>query len=56
MQITRQRVRPEMSIATDETCPTCFGTGKIAPAILLEEKLEDSINKAVKGQKKKKAQ
>ncbi len=54
MQITRQRVRPEMSIATDETCPTCFGTGKIAPAILLEEKLEDSINKAVKGQKNKK--
>ena len=39
MQITRQRVRPELAIETNETCPTCFGTGKIAPAILLEEKL-----------------
>ncbi len=54
MQITRQRVRPEMAIETDESCPTCFGTGKIAPAILLEEKLEDSIRKAVEGQKIKK--
>ncbi|WP_027473077.1 Rne/Rng family ribonuclease [Saccharicrinis fermentans] len=54
MQITRQRVRPELSIETDETCPSCYGTGKIAPAILLEEKLEDSIKKAVEGQKSKK--
>ncbi|MCW3788469.1 Rne/Rng family ribonuclease [Plebeiibacterium sediminum] len=54
MQITRQRVRPELAIETNETCPTCFGTGKIAPAILLEEKLEDSIRKAVEGQKKRK--
>ncbi len=54
MQITRQRVRPEMTIETVESCPTCFGTGKIAPAILLEENLENSVRKAVEGQKKRK--
>ena len=40
MQITRQRVRPEMHVETAETCPTCNGTGKIQPAILLEHKLK----------------
>lgn len=37
MQITRQRVRPEMHIETQESCPTCKGTGKIEPSILFEE-------------------
>lgn len=26
MQITRQRVRPEMTVTTTETCPVCHGT------------------------------
>ncbi|MFA8434375.1 MAG: ribonuclease E/G [Marinifilaceae bacterium] len=43
MQITRQRVRPEMNIETQETCPTCLGSGKIAPAILLTDQIEDRI-------------
>lgn len=43
MQITRQRVRPEMNIDTLEKCPTCKGSGEIAPAILFNEKLEDQI-------------
>ncbi|NSW95848.1 MAG: Rne/Rng family ribonuclease, partial [Bacteroidales bacterium] len=29
MQITRQRVRPEMNIVTNEKCPACLGTGEI---------------------------
>ena len=29
MQITRQRVRPAMDVNVEETCPTCFGKGKI---------------------------
>jgi len=33
MQITRQRVRPEMSITTDEKCPSCQGTGQIKPTM-----------------------
>ena len=43
MQITRQRVRPAMAIQTDEVCPTCMGTGKARPAILLVEELEDQL-------------
>ncbi len=40
MQITRQRVRPEMSIKTRETCPSCHGTGEGSPSILLTDNIE----------------
>ncbi|MCD7962756.1 MAG: Rne/Rng family ribonuclease [Rikenellaceae bacterium] len=43
MQITRQRVRPETHIETSEVCPTCNGSGKITPSILLTEKIENAI-------------
>ena len=43
MQITRQRVRPEMNITTHETCPTCGGTGKITPSILVSDQIEKNI-------------
>ncbi len=43
MQITRQRVRPEMQVNTSEVCPTCNGTGRIAPAVLFDEVLENQI-------------
>jgi ribonuclease G len=35
VQITRQRVRPEMNIVTNEKCPTCDGTGEIKASIVL---------------------
>ncbi len=44
MQITRQRVRPEMNIATREKCPTCNGTGKITPTILVSDNIERSLD------------
>ena len=44
MQITRQRVRPEMEMATSETCPTCFGKGKIKSSILFTDTLEGKID------------
>ena len=44
MQITRQRVRPAMSIDTQETCPTCFGTGKIKASILFTDTLENKMD------------
>ncbi len=47
MQITRQRVRPEMHIETEETCPTCYGSGKRAPAILLPQEIENAVRYAV---------
>jgi ribonuclease G len=43
MQITRQRVRPEMHISTAESCPTCNGSGKIGPSILLIDEIENNI-------------
>lgn len=44
MQITRQRVRPEMEVATSEVCPTCFGKGKIKSSILFTDTLEHKID------------
>lgn len=44
MQITRQRVRPAMSVDTSEDCPTCHGKGKISPSILFTDVLENKID------------
>lgn len=44
MQITRQRVRPEMRIETDEVCPTCNGKGYSQPSILFVDALESKID------------
>ena len=43
MQITRQRVRPVAVEDVTDVCPTCNGTGKIEPTILLERKIENQI-------------
>ena len=43
MQITRQRVRPEMNIITREKCPTCNGTGKIGASISVAQQIEASL-------------
>lgn len=47
MQITRQRVRPEMHISTTEKCPTCNGTGEILPSILFADRIENQISSLV---------
>jgi ribonuclease G len=44
MQITRQRVRPEMKIVTDEKCPSCQGSGEIKPTILFTDELENGLS------------
>ena len=43
MQITRQRVRPAMTVDTTELCPVCHGTGKAEAAILVIDKIEDEL-------------
>jgi ribonuclease G len=43
MQITRQRVRPEMNIVTNEKCPACQGTGETRPTILFTDELERGL-------------
>lgn len=40
MQMTRQRVRPEMNVVTQEQCPACGGTGKIDASIAVAEQIE----------------
>ena len=47
MQITRQRVRPVMDVNVEESCPTCFGTGKIKSSILFTDQLERKIDQLV---------
>lgn len=49
MQITRQRVRPNLDINTLENCPTCYGKSEIKSSILftdiLERKVDYLVNK-----------
>jgi ribonuclease G len=44
MQITRQRVRPEMNIITMEVCPTCNGTGSVQASIIVTDQIEADID------------
>jgi ribonuclease G len=43
MQITRQRVKPEVKIDTSEECPTCNGSGKINPTVIITEEIERDL-------------
>ncbi len=54
MQITRQRVRPAISVDVNEKCPTCNGTGKATPSILVIDQLENHIDMIVNDLKVKK--
>ncbi len=53
MQITRERVRPQMNIATKEVCPTCNGTGKITASILVTDQIENHIQHLFEKQNEK---
>ena len=44
IQITRQRVRPQMAVITNEKCPTCLGSGEIQSSV----SIVDDINSHVK--------
>ena len=44
MQITRQRIRPVAVQDIQDVCPTCGGTGKIEPTVLLDRKIENQIS------------
>lgn len=39
MQITRQRVRPELTEETVEACPVCKGTGEVGASILVVDEI-----------------
>jgi ribonuclease G len=50
IQITRQRVRPEMNVVTVEKCPTCGGSGEIQASILLMDQIENNLRYILKEQ------
>ncbi len=50
MQITRQRVRPEMHIETAEQCPTCAGSGKVQPPILFPDMVRNELSLLIEEQ------
>jgi len=54
MQITRQRVRPELNITTREVCPSCNGSGKITASILVADQIERDIEHIMNKQNEKK--
>lgn len=43
IQITRQRVRPEMEVEILEQCPVCNGSGEMKPPILMIDEIESNI-------------
>jgi ribonuclease G len=53
MQITRERSRPEISVETSEECPTCLGTGKIGPSILITDEIEEKLEQIMQQKKQK---
>ncbi|MEI6175052.1 MAG: Rne/Rng family ribonuclease [Bacteroidota bacterium] len=53
VQITRQRVRPEMNVQILEKCPACDGTGKIRPTILLTDDIENNLGYLIREQNEK---
>ncbi len=54
VQITRQRVRPEMNIVTNEKCPACNGTGEIKASIILMDDIESNLTFILNEQNEKK--
>ena len=53
MQMTRQRARPVTNLITQEECPSCGGTGKIAPSILIADQIESNLQLLVSNQNEK---
>lgn len=43
VQITRERVRPEININTAELCPSCNGTGTVVSSMLLSDNIEEKL-------------
>lgn len=54
IQITRQRLRPEVNVEVLETCPSCGGTGKVQPSILFVDQIENALRYIIKEQNQKK--
>lgn len=53
IQLTRQRVRPEMNVQVLESCPVCEGTGKIKPSIIFTDEIENNLKYLLQDQNEK---
>jgi len=53
IQITRQRLRPEVNVEVLETCPSCSGTGKVQPSLLFVDQIENALRFIIKEQNQK---
>lgn len=53
IQITRQRLRPEVNVEVLETCSSCGGTGKVQPSIIFIDQLENTLKFILKEQNNK---
>ena len=53
IQITRQRVRPEMNVKTKEKCPSCDGSGEIEASVLFDTEIENNVSFVMKEQNEK---
>lgn len=53
VQITRERVRPEVEVKTTEKCPACGGTGEVQASILLTDEIETNLRYIITEQKEK---
>jgi len=54
VQITRQRVRPEMDIQVLEKCPVCKGSGEARSSILLIDDIEKNLRYLIQDQNESK--
>lgn len=54
LQITRERVRPQMNIATGEVCPSCNGTGTISASIAIADQIDHQLEFILTRQNEKK--
>ncbi|MCF6170197.1 MAG: Rne/Rng family ribonuclease [Bacteroidales bacterium] len=50
VQITRQRVRPEMTVPVLEQCPVCSGSGQIKSSYILVDDIENNLNYLIQEQ------
>ncbi len=50
IQITRQRVRPEMTVPVLEQCPVCNGSGEIKSSYMLMDDIENNLNYLIQEQ------
>ncbi|MFN4082069.1 MAG: ribonuclease E/G [Bacteroidia bacterium] len=44
IQITRQRVRPEIAVITNEKCPSCGGSGEIQSSVSIVHEIETRLD------------